>query len=183
MVICAASAAWGQSPFEFQQFSGTMITNAAQHPMSMKFYRSASLMRADLPGGGYSVTDINRHSTYMVMGGRCMQMTSPPPQSNPFATAGDAKIERSPAGTETVDGHTCKIENVTVTPKDGKPTKMKMWEAQDLKGFPVKIEMQTERGAVTVLYKDVSFAAPEAALFQHPSDCVQMTMPQGMSPQ
>jgi len=77
-----------------------------------------------------------------------------------------------------VDGHPCKVENLTVTQQNGQPTKMKVWEAQDLKGFPIKIESQTSRGPVTIEYKDISFSEPEASLFTHPDNCRQMpTMP------
>jgi hypothetical protein len=116
----------------------------------------------------------------MVMGnGMCMQM-SHATQQNPFSEAQDATIDRSPAGTDTVDGHSCKVENLTVTPHNGQPTKMKVWEAEDLKGFPVKVEMQSSRGPITIQYKDVSFSEPEASLFTHPDNCQQMpTMPGG----
>ncbi len=181
-LIACGCTAWGQSPFEFKEFSTTMTTNAAGHDMSMKMYRSGAQMRTDLPGGGYSITDLDSHVTYMVVAGRCMQMNIPQ-RNDPFATSSDAKIERTAAGADTVDGHACKVENVTVTPKNGRPTKMKMWEAQDLKGFPVKIETQTEQGPATILYKDVSFATPDASLFKRPTNCMQMSMPQGMNPE
>ena len=107
-----------------------------------------------------------------------MQMT--PQQQNPFAQAEGASIDRSPAGTDTVDGHACKVENMTVTPKSGQPVKMKVWEAEDLKGFPIKIEMQLARGPFTLQYKDISFAAPDPSLFTHPDNCRQMpTAPGG----
>ncbi len=171
----SAGSALAQSPFEFQQFSTTMVMQQGQHPqMSMKMYRSGNLMRTDMPGGSYAITHTDTRTTYMVMGGHCMQMQAPP-RNDPFATASeDAKVERSAAGSGTVDGHSCKIENVTVIPKNGKPTTMKVWEAQDLKGFPVKIEMQTEQGPATMLYRDVSFDKPAASVFEHPSNCMQM---------
>jgi hypothetical protein len=38
------------------------------------------------------------------------------------------------------------VENVAVTAADGKTTRFKLWEATDLKGIPVKIELHTDRG-------------------------------------
>ena len=74
------------------------------------------------------------------------------------------------------------MENLTITPhsgpRAGQPTKMKVWEAQDLHGFPLKVEMQTDHGLITTEYKNVSLAEPDTSLFVHPDNCRQMpTMP------
>jgi len=180
-VLSLALTAQAQNPFDtFKQFSSTMVmsgipTHAGEGQGGMKIYRSGDKMRTELPGGvGYTITDLTQRTTYMVMGnGMCMQTTAQG-QPNPFAQARNATVERSPAGTETVDGHTCKVENVTVTPQNGQPSKMKLWEAEDLKGFPIKIEVQSSRGPVTVAYKDVSFSEPAASLFTHPENCRPM---------
>ena len=136
-----------------------------------------------MPGGaGYMVMDLSQHTGYMVMSnGMCMQTAASQAQQNPFSQAQDATVERSSAGTDIVDGHACKVENLTITPHDGRqPSKMKVWEADDLKGFPVKIEMTSNRGPVTIEYKDVSLNQPDASLFSHPDNCRQMpAMPAG----
>jgi outer membrane lipoprotein-sorting protein len=186
-ILCLAIVAQAQNPFDnFKQFSATgvmsgMPTHGRQGPGEIKIYRSGDQMRTTLPGGaGYTIMSLNQHTNYMVMGnGMCMQM-APQGQQNPFAESQNATVERSPAGTDTVDGHACKVENLTVTSRDGKSTKMKVWEAEDLKGFPIKTEMQTSRGLITMEYKDVSFNEPDASLFTHPENCRQMpAMPGG----
>lgn len=182
------AATQAQNPFEnARQFSATMVVSGATAKTGpgqgdMKIYRSGDKMRMNLGGGaGYMIVDLTQHTNYMVMGaGMCMQMTAPAQQHNPFAETQGATIERSAAGSDTVDGHPCKVENLTVTPQKGEPAKMKVWEAEDLKGFPVKTEMQSSRGPITILYKDVSFAEPEPSLFVHPENCRAMpTMPGG----
>lgn len=180
-----AIAGFAQNPFDaHKQFSATIVvsgsamgTHAPQG--DMKVYRLGDKMRTNIGNMGYSITDLSQHTMFMVMGqGMCMQMP-PKGQQNPFAE-GQGSVERTPAGTDVVDGHTCKVENVTVTPQNGTPVKMKIWEAEDLQGFPVKVETQTSRGPVTVLYKDVSLDAPAASLFTHPDNCRQMpSMPGG----
>jgi hypothetical protein len=178
-VFFLVAAAQAQSPFEIKQFSATLVMSgmpdAAQGHGDMKIYRSGDKMRTTMPGGaGYVVIDLAQHTNYMVMGGgMCMQMSGSG-QHNPFSDAEGATIDRSAAGNETVDGHACKIENVTVTPHEGTPVKMKVWEAEDLKNFPVKIEMQSSKGPITMQYKDVSLAEPDASLFTHPENCQQM---------
>jgi hypothetical protein len=186
LIFCLPVFAQTQNPFEtFKQFSATIVISGVQQAHAgqgeMKVYRSGDKMRTDMSGGaGYMVMELGQHTNYMVMGtGICMQTTFQP-QQNPFAQAKNATIERSPAGTDTVDGHPCKVENVTVTPSDGQPHTMKMWEAEDLKGFPIKIEMQSKNGPITMQYKNLSFDEPAASLFTHPDNCRQMpTMPNG----
>jgi hypothetical protein len=75
-------------------------------------------------------------------------------------------------GTETVDGHTCKVENVVVTRADGKTIESKVWEAEDLKGVPVKIESHIEGGTLTAIYRDIVLGTPDKALFAPPEKCI-----------
>ena len=185
LFICLASFAQAQNPFDTQkQFSATVVMSGMpaqlkQGQTDMKIYRSGDKIRSSMPGGmGYIIMDMTQHTNYMVMNGMCMQMT-PQGQQNPFSQAQNASIERSPAGTDTVDGHACKVENLTVTPQNGQPAKMKVWEAEDLKGFPIKVEIESSRGPITIQYKDVSFDQPDASLFAHPDNC--RAMPTGMA--
>jgi hypothetical protein len=171
-------AAYAQNPFDTQkQFSATMVMTgsaAGSHAPQgdMKIYRLGDKIRTNIGSMGYSVIDMGQHTMYMVMGqGMCMQM-APHGQQDPFTQQGS--VERTPAGTDTVDGHACKVENVTITGKNGTTTKMKVWEAEDLREFPVKVQVETSHGPMTVLYKDVSFDAPAASLFTPPDNCRQM---------
>jgi hypothetical protein len=183
-VIYLTVAAYGQSPFDaHKQFSATMVTTGSSMGShapqgDMKIYRLGDKIRTNVGSMGYSVIDMSEHTMYMVMGqGMCMQM-APKTEQNPFAQRGS--VERTPAGTDTVDGHSCKVEDVTVTSQNGTKTKMKVWEANDLQSFPVKVQVETTRGPITVMYKDVRFDAPAASLFAHPDNCRQMpSMPGG----
>ncbi|MFZ0419086.1 MAG: hypothetical protein WAM04_13390 [Candidatus Sulfotelmatobacter sp.] len=174
--------AQAQNPYDtFKQFSATGVTSGKTGEHTMKIYRSGDKMRTDMATTGYMIIDMSEHTAYMVMNGMCMQMPkTADSEQNPFTQAQDATYERTPAGTDVVDGHPCKVENVTVTPRNGQPIKRKVWEAEDLKGFPIKSEMQTSKGTITMEYKDVSFSEPQASLFAHPENCRQMpSMPGG----
>ncbi len=191
LMACVTMSARAQNPFEaIKTFSATFVMSGMPASMHQgqaeaRIYRSGDKIRTDLPGGaGYTIVDISQRTSYMVMGsGMCMQMTAKE-QQNPFAQAPDATIERSSAGTDTVDGHACKVENLTITPhsgpRAGQSTKMKVWEAQDLHGFPLKVEAQTAHGLITTEYKNVSLAEPDSSLFVHPDNCRQMPAMPGM---
>ena len=90
-------------------------------------------------------------------------------QGESAATNADYKVETTELGKETVDGHPCVKSKVVVTDKDGGKHESTVWNATDLKNFPVKIQT-TEEGATTMLFKNVSLAKPAASLFETPSD-------------
>jgi hypothetical protein len=83
-------------------------------------------------------------------------------------------VERVPVGKETLDGHSCQIEDVTVSsPKPGPPPiKMRLWEAEDLQGFPIKVEFPYPGGKkATILYKNIVVGPQDPTLFIHPKSC------------
>jgi len=81
----------------------------------------------------------------------------------------DFKLDLTELGKETVDGHPCVKNKAVVTDKDCKTHESTVWNATDLKSFPVQIE-DAERGKVaTTSFKDVSLAKPEASQFEVPS--------------
>jgi hypothetical protein len=82
----------------------------------------------------------------------------------------DFKLETTEAGKETVDGHACVKSKAVVTDDTGKKHEYTVWNATDLKNFPIKIESTEQGNNVTMSFKDVKFAKPEAAQFDPPAD-------------
>ncbi len=82
----------------------------------------------------------------------------------------DFKAEVTELGKETVDGHPCVKNKVIVTDKEEKKHEFTVWNATDLKKFPVKVESVEHGNTSVMLFKDVKFAKPEASLFEPPSD-------------
>jgi hypothetical protein len=70
-----------------------------------------------------------------------------------------------------VDGHPCNIEKIVVTRPDGKTIESKVWEAQDLKGIPVKIESHTGEFTLSAVYRNISMETPDQQLFTVPEKC------------
>jgi hypothetical protein len=78
------------------------------------------------------------------------------------------KVDSMPLGKETVDGHPCEKKKVAVS-RDGEKHEAIVWNATDMKNFPVKMEM-TNGGVTTVMtYRDVKFEKPDAKLFEPPA--------------
>jgi hypothetical protein len=165
-------------PWNFPDLSATQVVQTGKFDMPMKIYRSGSSVRVErnaalstlyVPATGkiYNLT------TYPDGSHQCVVMR--PDQArmmaSPLELLNGTKVKRTPAGTEVVEGHTCKVENVVVTRADGKTIESKVWEAEDLKGVPVKIESQLPPRKLTAVYRDIVLGTPDKALFTPPDKC------------
>lgn len=79
-------------------------------------------------------------------------------------------FEKSPLGTENVDGHPCEKDKVTLTGPKGEKTDATIWCAKDLRMFPVQMQLPGDAGSTVWLkFQDVRLAAPDARQFEPPS--------------
>ncbi len=91
-----------------------------------------------------------------------------PLQGGSPTDAASAKIEKKELGKETVDGHPCVKSLVTITTKNEK-IEATVWEAMDLKNFPVKSQYSSKEGSVVATFKNLKLDKPAAALFEPPA--------------
>jgi len=83
----------------------------------------------------------------------------------------DYKIESTKLGTETVDGHPCVKNKVTISSQDAEKHEAVVWNATDLKDFPVKMQMaQAGGGTLVMTYSNIKLEKPDAKLFEPPAD-------------
>ncbi|MDQ6631185.1 MAG: DUF4412 domain-containing protein [Verrucomicrobiota bacterium] len=102
--------------------------------------------------------------------------------------AAESKMTTSVLGQETLDGHPCVKNKVTLTNEKGKKQEMTVWNASDLKDFPIKMQMVEEGNNITMQYKDIKFAKLDAKQFEPPAgftkyENVQKLMMQKMTGQ
>lgn len=167
-------------PFnKFLEFSA--IGNGAiipGHDDDVHIYRSGRWMRVEddrtlVPG--YYVSDVlGEKSTGVTPYGDCIKMGVPYSRTFPFMlTRTDLKVVRKDAGEETIDGHACKIEDFDVTAdKPAIHFHFKAWEAQDLQGFPIKIQNNIPSMKEWVItFKNVVLGPQDKTLFIVPSAC------------
>jgi hypothetical protein len=175
----SAPPAKTQYPLDsFTDFSAVMvgsIMEMGEGTAEGHIYRSGKLMRvADPEGYAYIITDLSTLETYAISAGPCMHDSHPYFRASPFPAARPgSSVERVVTGKETVDGHSCQIEDITVSsPKTGGRLKMRFWEAEDLQGFPVKIEFLRPGAHSSIIrYKDVVLGPQDPTLFIHPKSC------------
>lgn len=177
--------------FNFPDFTAVqkIATRGGPKALLMKVYVSGSTVRVEQSpkvinlfvtstGKVYKIVTNPDKTTSCVSMGRDQHgfMTSP------MEMLQGVKVERTPAGTDDVDGHKTKIEDVVVTRADGKAMKSQVWEADEFQGVPIKIvsEIMPDAKAgpdaksfkIAALYGDIKFEKVDPALLTPPDNCV-----------
>jgi hypothetical protein len=84
------------------------------------------------------------------------------------AATADVKIEKTVVGSETLDGHPCKRNKLVITGENGEKHEAMTWNAQDLKDFPVQIEMNENSQTIKMHFTNIKLDKPDAKLFEAP---------------
>jgi hypothetical protein len=177
IVVCT-TVAHGQAAWNFPDFSATQVFESRKAAMTMKVYSSGSNLRVERSSALSTLympssSKVFNFTTYPDNSRQCVAMK--PEQAkmlpSPLELLQGSNLKRTPAGTEVVEGHTCTVEDVVVNRPDGKTIKSKVWEAEDLKGIPVKIESHIGDITLSAVYRDISIGAPDKDLFTVPEKC------------
>jgi hypothetical protein len=161
------------SPLDhFKEFSAIMTgAPVPGQDDEVHIYRSGDLIRMEAnEGNSYQITDLAKQETHGQAKTGCLKYKNPYVRSYPFSVmTPEKKYERVPVGKETVDGHVCQVEDVTISsPKLPNPIKIRLWEAEDLQGFPIKIQTMMHR---IIEYKNVVLGPQDPTLFIFPNEC------------
>ncbi|HEY3761882.1 MAG TPA: hypothetical protein VGN23_09055 [Verrucomicrobiae bacterium] len=89
--------------------------------------------------------------------------------SAPPAGATNASVTLTPLGNETMAGHPCVKNKALVSDGQGTTNEFTVWNATDLKNFPVQIVMNNADSPMTFTFQNVSLTKPDASLFTPPS--------------
>jgi hypothetical protein len=173
----AAQSPKTQFPLDaFPEFSAIMVGSVVTgDDREAHIYRSGKLVRTEgLEERNFLITDLTTLETFGVSATGCLHDPNPFYRSAPYSSMRPGyTVERVASGQETIDGHSCKIEDVTLSsPKLPRPIKLRFWEAEDLQGFPVQVEFQrpSKQNAV-IHYKNVVLGPQDPTLFIYPKSC------------
>lgn len=184
IAVCTVASgfpACGQDAFKFPDFSATQSFESRKASMSMKIYHSGSSVRVERSRALSTVyvpseSKVYNLTTYPDHSHQCVVMK--PEQAkmlpSPLELLQGTNVKRTSAGTENVDGHLCNVENVVVNRADGSTIASRVWEAQDLKGVPIRIESHIGDITLSAAYRDISLDAPERGLFTVPEACTPL---------
>ncbi len=118
------------------------------------------------------ITSIERPDlkvVYLIYPGLQAYVDMPLPKNEAAAVEKKYKIETSAIGKETIDGHPCVKNKVTLTDDEGKTQEAFTWNASDLKDFPVQLQMSEGETTVITRYKDILMEKPDAKQFDAPA--------------
>lgn len=120
-----------------------------------------------------TVTVPEKKETYLIYPG--LKSYASVPVNNSNATDKKPEIQKTELGKETIDGHPTTKYKVIVKDDQGKEQEATIWSASDLKGFPVKIQVNSDNAPSTITFSDVNLSKPDATLFEPPSDFQRYT--------
>lgn len=176
-LLAAAALAHGQDAWNFPDFSATQVFESRKTTFSMKVYLSGSSVRVERSAAISTLyvpskSKVYNFTTYPDQSHQCVVMK--PEQAkmlpSPLELLEGSGLKRTPAGEEAVEGHPCKVENIVATQPDGRTIESKVWEAEDLKGIPVRIESHIGDITLAAVYRDISIG-PDRDLFTIPARC------------
>ncbi len=107
---------------------------------------------------------------YMIYTGLKAYVEMPLKDESAAKTPADFKMDVTSLGAETVDGHDCAKNKVVVTDDKGTAHEMTVWNAKDLKNFPVKIKSAESGSAFEMTFKDIKLSKPDEGRFDPPAD-------------
>jgi hypothetical protein len=93
------------------------------------------------------------------------------PMSKEEAADMDRKftLQKTRLGRESIDGHPCEKNKVVVAGDNGAKHEAIVWYADDMKNFPLQMQMDQQQVTVVMRYRDVKLVRPDAKQFEAPA--------------
>jgi hypothetical protein len=117
-----------------------------------------------------SIMDPEKKTQTFIYPGIQSCMNLPLPKADVEALEKESKIEKTSEGNETIDGHPCVKSKVVISYTSGRSQTFMVWNATDMKNFPVQIQSMEANGSAIMLFKQVQMAKPDAKQFEVPAD-------------
>jgi hypothetical protein len=156
----------GKSRFEMDASKisgGSMPPGAGEQMKAMGMAEMVSISRPD------------KKENYIIYPGLKSYAALPLEDTSGTEADGKADLKRTELGKETIDGHPTTKYKVLVKDEEGKDQEVVVWNASDLRDFPVRIQVQSEAGPSTITFSDVKFAKPDETLFTPAADLQRYT--------
>ena len=115
-----------------------------------------------------TLTRPDKNLAYLIYPGLTSYVATPLPSAK-TGTNDTSKVETTALGKDTVDGHPCVKNKVVVTDDKGEARESTVWNATDLKNFPVKIVHDEQGSEITMLFKQVTLTKPAGSVFEVPA--------------
>lgn len=116
-----------------------------------------------------SIARPDQKLVYVIYPGLKSYASTPIPEATLQSLKAKSRIEKVELGKETVERHPCVKNKVTLTDDKGKTSIFTLWNATDLKDFPIKFQTVDGGNTISSLYKDLKLARPDEKQFDPPS--------------
>ncbi|MEO7297500.1 MAG: DUF4412 domain-containing protein [Verrucomicrobiota bacterium] len=147
-----------RAEMDMAQMKGTMISPQMLGQMKqMGADKTSYIVRPDLK------------ASYVVYPTLKSFAVLPMSEADKQALGKEPKIEKTVLGKETIDGHPCVKNKVRVTDEKGESQDATVWNATDLKDFPIQMQMKEKDSNVLIKFKEVQFAKSEPKQFDPPA--------------
>ncbi|MCX6894097.1 MAG: DUF4412 domain-containing protein [Verrucomicrobia bacterium] len=116
-----------------------------------------------------NITRGDQKTIYIIYPGIKSYVRMALPKEDAATLEKEVKITTAALGKETVAGHPCVKNKVTMTAGDQQTQEFTVWNATDLKDFPVQIQTAAKEGSLLMRYSNIKFGKPDAAQFEPPT--------------
>src|SRR5881296_450531 len=121
------------------------------------------------------IVALDKKAMQLIFPSLAAYVETPLPEDEAAALNKDLKLLKTPLGKETIDGHPCVKNRVVMTDAKGQRAEAVVWNATDLKDFPVQMQMNDKGSTVVMRYSEVSFSKPDAKQFDAPAGFTKHT--------
>jgi hypothetical protein len=132
----------------------------------------ANRRRKRSEGGTFFIWNETQHAGFVLsdpLQAYAPDATSVQPTNVTFNTAGSVQ--------EAVNGHPCRRVEAVVQSSDGSSARFTVWQAEDAKRFPVRIQSQPGPREMTLNFSELRLAPPPLPLFEPPDGFVKYDSP------
>ena len=150
----------GKSRFEMditQIKGGKIPAGAAEQMKAMGMDSLVAISRPD------------KQVNYLVYPGLTAYVETESKEAESTDAVSKYKVNATEVAKETLEGHPCVKHKIIVTDDKGKTHESLVWNATDLKQFPIKIETAEDGTKITMRFKDIKLAKPDEAIFAPPA--------------
>jgi hypothetical protein len=158
-------------PMEFASLDGKVRLDIDLSQVQSKDFTPSTLATLKQAGMDRLVSILrpDRKVTYLIYPGVQSYQELALSKAELEAAEKGLKLEKSGLGKDSLDGHPCVKHKVVV--KSGKEPVLEavVWNATDLKDFPIQIEMKESDNTMRMHFTDVRFVKPDAKQFEVPA--------------
>jgi hypothetical protein len=158
-------------PMEFASLDGKVRLEMDLGQVQSKDFTPSTLATLKQAGMDRMVSIFrpDKKLTYLIYPGVQSYQELAQPKAETEAAEKGLKLEKSPLGKDTLDGHPCVKNTVVVKSGGGAVLEAVTWNATDLKDFPIQIEMKEKDKTVSMHLTDVRFVKPDNKQFDVPA--------------